>query len=119
MKTKENKSLFLQYFGDTPQLRVIDFLIDNFMFDFPMTEMARESQVSYNSIKLFFKKWVESEILVKTRSVGKSDFYRFNLDNAFVKNLMKLDWNLVKSKNKIIELRSNSRVSSLKFKTKL
>ncbi len=33
MKQKENKSLFLQQFGDTPQLRVIDFLIDNHFFD--------------------------------------------------------------------------------------
>ena len=29
MKIKENKSLFLEQFGDTPQLRVLDFLIDN------------------------------------------------------------------------------------------
>ena len=29
MKIKENKSLFLNYFGDTPQLRVMDFLIEN------------------------------------------------------------------------------------------
>jgi len=34
MKTKQNKSLFLMNFGDTPQLRVMDFLIDNHFFDF-------------------------------------------------------------------------------------
>ena len=44
MKTKENKSLFLEQFGDTPQLRVIDFLIENHFFDYPMTEIARESR---------------------------------------------------------------------------
>ena len=82
-------------FGDTPQLRVLDFLIDNHMFDFPMTEIARESNVSYNSIKLFFDKWVESGIIVKTRAIGKSDFYKFNMDNFFVENLIKLDWMLV------------------------
>ena len=42
MKVKENKSLFLKQFGDTPQLRVIDFFLDNQMFDFPLTEIARE-----------------------------------------------------------------------------
>ena len=56
MKTKENKSLFLEQFGDTPQLKVMDFLIDNQFFDYPMNEIARESNVSYNSIKLFFSK---------------------------------------------------------------
>ena len=46
MKQKENKSFFLMQFGDTPQLRVLDFLIENHFFDFPMTEIARESNVS-------------------------------------------------------------------------
>ena len=96
MKKKENKSFFLIQFGDTPQLRVLDFLIDNHFFDFPMTEIARESNVSYNSIILFFNDWIKSRILVNTRKVGKSDYYKLNLENNFVKNLIKLDWMLVK-----------------------
>ncbi len=97
MKTKENKSLFLECFGDTPQLRVLDFLIENHFFDYPMTEIARESNVSYNSIVLFFDKFVECGILVKTRRVGKADYYKLNLENDFIKNLIKLDWSLTKS----------------------
>ena len=93
MKTKENKSLFLKYFGDTPQLRVFDFLIDNHFFDFPVTEIARGSNVSYNSFKLFFPELVVSGMLIKTRKIGKSDYYKLNLDNPFIKRLMKLDWN--------------------------
>jgi len=54
MKTKENKSLFLECFGDTPQLRVLDFLIDNHFFDYPITQISKESNVSYNSLKHFF-----------------------------------------------------------------
>jgi len=97
MKRKENKSIFLEHFGDTPQLRVIDFLIDNHFFDYPMTEIARESNVSYNSLKVFFEKFIESGIIIKTRKVGKSDYYKLNIENSFVKNLIRLDWNLVKS----------------------
>lgn len=96
MKVKENKSLFLMQFGDTPQLRVIDFLIDNHFFDYPMTEIARESNVSYNSIKLFFKDFIKFGILIKTRKVGKSDYYKLDIENSFIKNLIKLDWILTK-----------------------
>jgi len=96
MKIKENKSLFLMQFGDTPQLRVLDFLIDNHMFDFPMTEIARGSNVSYNSLKLFFFDFVKQGILVKTRKIGKSDYYKLNLENPFVMNLIRLDWSLTK-----------------------
>ena len=35
--------------------------------------------------------------MIKTRKVGKSDYYQLNLENNFVKNLMKLDWMLTKS----------------------
>jgi len=85
------------HFGDTPQLRVLDFLIDNHFFDYPMTEIARDSNVSYNSIKKFFSNLVKSGIVVKTRKVGKSDYYKLNLDNPFVSNLIKLDWISAKS----------------------
>ena len=99
MKTKQNKSLFLNYFGDTPQLRVMDFLIDNHFFDYPVTEIAREANVSYNSIKIFFPQLIKSEILIFTRKIGKSNYYKFNLNHPFVKNLIKLEWGLVKRKN--------------------
>lgn len=96
MKIKKNKTLFLEQFGDTPQLRVLDFLIGNHFFDYPMTEIARESNVSYNSLKMFFDKFVESGIIVKTRKIGKSDYYKLNIHNLFISNLIKLDWIMIK-----------------------
>lgn len=104
MKQKENKSFFLMQFGDTPQLRVVDFLIENHFFDYPVTEIARESNVSYNSIKIFFDDFIKSGFVIKTRKVGKSDYYKLNMDNEFVKNLIKLDWMLVK-KNVLSEFK--------------
>ena len=83
-------------FGDTPQLRVLDFLIGNHFFDYPMTEIARESNVSYNSLKSFFPVFVGSGIVSKTRRIGKSDYFKFNMENEFVRNLIKLDWSLTK-----------------------
>jgi len=84
-------------FGDTPQLRVLDFLIGFHFFDYPLTEIAKESNVSYNSLKSFFDSFVDSGIVTKTRKVGKSDYYKLNLENPFIKNLIKLDWDLTKS----------------------
>jgi len=101
MKTKENKSIFLKQFGDTPQLRVVDFFIDNFSFDFPLTEIARESNVSYNSLKSFIENFLKNQFIIKTRKIGKSDYYKLNTENHFVKNLIKLDWIL--SKNYILK----------------
>lgn len=95
MKIKENSSIFLEYFGDTPQLRVLDFFIDNHFFDFPLTEIARGSNVSYNSLT-FIQDWLVKGILLKTRKIGKAEYYKLNLENTFVKNLVKFDWILTK-----------------------
>jgi len=96
MKAKENKSIFLEYFGDTPQLRVLDFLIDNHFFDFPLTEIARGSNVSYNSLVTFFADWIKKGIIIVTRKIGKSNYYKLNIENSFVRNLIRLDWSLTK-----------------------
>jgi predicted transcriptional regulator len=96
MRKKENKSIFLGYFGDNPKIRVLDFLIDNHFFDYPLTEIARGSNVSYNSLSSFFEDWIKKGIVIKTRKIGKSDYYKLNLENSFVKNIIKLDWSLTK-----------------------
>lgn len=97
MKIKKDKSAFLEYVGDTPQLRILDFFIGNHFFDFPLTEIARESEVSYNSLKAVLPKFLERKILIKSRKVGKSDYYKFNMENEFVKNIIKIAWSLTKN----------------------
>ncbi|MBI2499783.1 hypothetical protein HYV88_06065 [Candidatus Woesearchaeota archaeon] len=34
--------------------------------------------------------------MCKTRRIGKSDYFKLNLNNPFVKNLIRLDWSLTK-----------------------
>lgn len=92
----KNKSIFLKKFGDSPKLRVWDFLIENNFFDYPVTEIARGSNISYNSLKIFFNQMIKDKFIIKTRKVGKSDYYKLNTENSNVKLLIKLDWELTK-----------------------
>ncbi len=92
----KNKSIFLKKFGDSPKLRVWDFLIENNFFDYPITEIARGSNISYNSLKIFFNQMIKDKFIIKTRKVGKSDYYKLNTENSNVKLLIKLDWELTK-----------------------
>lgn len=118
MKQKEDKSAFLEQFGDTPQLRVLDFLISEHFFDFTLTEIARQSEVSYNSLKSFLNKFLENKFLIKTRRVGKSDHYKLNTDNPIVKNIIKLAWELAKQ-DLDLEKNTNQEIISLKEKNNL
>jgi hypothetical protein len=90
------KSAFLEYFGDSPKVRFLNFLIGNHFFDFNMTDIAKESEISYNSLKVFFNEFLEKEIIVKTRRVGKSDMYKLNMKNEIAKNFVQFAWFLTK-----------------------
>ncbi len=93
---KNDNSAFLEYFGDTPKLRFLNFLIGNHFFDFNMTDMAKEANISYNSLTSFFNDFLEKGIIVKTRRVGKSDMYKLNTDNLIAQNFLKFAWFLTK-----------------------
>jgi len=103
MKEK-NESAFLEYFGDTPKLRFLNFLIGNHFFDFNMTDMAKEANISYNSLMSFFQEFLDKGIIIKTRRVGKSDMYKLNMDNLITKNFLKFAWFLTKQDLGIEEL---------------
>jgi len=96
MEENENESAFLEYFGDTPKLRFLNFLMGNHFFDFNMTDIARESNISYNSLLSFFQEFLDKGIIIKTRKVGKSDMYKLNTENPIALNFLKFAWFLTK-----------------------
>lgn len=92
----EIETVFVEVFGSNPITRVLDFLITFQLFDYPLTEIARNSGVSYSTLKTFWNKLEKNKIVIKTRRVGKSNLYKLNTKNPAVKQLLKLDWNLIK-----------------------
>lgn len=95
-------SVFVEVFGGSPMIRVIDFLITFASFDYPLTEIAKNSRVSYSTLQTFWHKLEKNNIVIKTRRVGKSDLFKLNTENPAVKELIKLDWKLTIGSNKEI-----------------
>ncbi len=96
----ENESIFVEIFGNNPVIKVLDFLITFQVFDYPMTEIAKNSGVSYSTLQTIWGGLVKNNIVIKTRRVGKSDLYKLNTRNPAVQQLIKLDWNFVKGSQK-------------------
>ena len=95
MKEK-SESAFIEYFGDAPKTRFLDFLIGNHFFDFNMTDIARESNISYNSLLTFFQDFLDKGIIINTRRVGKSEMYKLNMESPIAINFLKFAWFLTK-----------------------
>ena len=92
----ESETIFIEIFGKNPVIKVLDFLITYQMFDYPLTEIAKNSGVSYSTLQTLWHNLEKNKIVIKTRRVGKSDMYKLNTYNPAVKELIKLDWNLIK-----------------------
>src|SRR3989344_1842374 len=92
----ENKTIFLEIFGDSPILRVLDFLIVNEDFDYSMTDIASLSGVGYSTLKLFWERLESEGIVVKTRIVGKAKMYKLNTANPVIKKFRDFYWETTK-----------------------
>ena len=98
----ENETVFIEVFGSNPIIKVLDFLITFQSFDYPLTEIAKNSGVSYSTLQTFWDKLEKNKIVIKTRRVGKSNLYKLNTNNPAINQLIKLDWNLIKGSEEVI-----------------
>lgn len=105
------KTIFLQTFGDSPILRVLDFLTVNEDFDYSMTDIAKLSGVGYSTLKLFWNNLEKKAIVANTRTIGKARLYRLNTENAVIKKFREFYWTTTKQKVKENEMKR--RISGL------
>ncbi len=89
--TRDDSSSFVLVMGNTPFVRVIDFLLENRPFDYSKTEIAKNSEVGWSTLHGIWKVLDKTQIVKQTRAVGKSQMYRLNEENPVVRKLIELD----------------------------
>lgn len=87
----EYKSSFRLVFGDSPIVKVIDFFLDNREFDYRLTDIAKNADIGWSTLHLFWKNLVAMEVVVKTRRIGRAELYKLNQNSSLVKKLIDLD----------------------------
>lgn len=90
MDMEKDISVLLQALGDTPKLRVIDFLITFQNFDYSLTDIAEGSEVAYRTLMDFWPDLEANKLVVETRKVGKSRMFKANMEHPIIKGLSKL-----------------------------
>ena len=98
----EEKSIFLQVFGDSPKLRIVDFLVVHSEFDYAMKEIALKSGVGYSTLRLLWDDFIKNNIVEFTRTLGKAKLYRLNRNSRVIRSFEKMYWEIT---DKIIEQR--------------
>src|SRR3990167_5294804 len=97
LEERQSATAFIEVFGNSPLIRVLDFLMTYREFDYSLSDITKESGVGWNTLHSFFFKLVEKGIVKETRQVGRAKLYKLNTENLIVKKLVEIN-NLVTSK---------------------
>jgi len=90
----KEESIFLDYVGDNPRMRILQYLIEGREFDYTLTDMLN-ARVSWGTLNNLIPKFLELNIIIKTRKIGRVNLYRINQNDTFVKKLIELYENLI------------------------
>lgn len=93
---RAERSLFVQTFGDTPYIRVIDFLMENDISDFSLQDICDHLGLARNTVSKVIETLLAMKIVKYTREVGRAKMIRINRENVVVQQLIELDFKLSK-----------------------
>ncbi len=68
---------FLDYIGDSPRMRILQYLIEGRDFDYTITDLLHAG-VSWGTLNQLVPRLVELGIVVKTRKIGRATLYKIN-----------------------------------------
>lgn len=85
------KSIFIEFMGDYPMIRVFDYLLTERDLDFSITDMAKNSGIGRATLYRIWDSLMKNKIIVHTRDIGKAKLYRLNKGNPVIKKLIEID----------------------------
>lgn len=85
----EEESIFREFIGDSPTIRLLEFLIEGREMDYTLTDMT-SAGVSWTTLHRIFPKMLSSGIVKQTRTIGRAKLFRLNIENPSVRILVKL-----------------------------
>ena len=91
---KEYQSILLRTLGDSPKLRIIDFFLDNQLFDFTKKEVLEALGMSKQTFYKYFPDIEKYNIVTVSRRIGKANLYKINPENPLVKMLREYETQL-------------------------
>ncbi|AJF59821.1 MAG: hypothetical protein J4224_00300 [Candidatus Diapherotrites archaeon] len=83
-------NLFLDFLGDNPTTRLLEFLITGREFDYSLTDMAKNAGIGWSTIHRILPRLIKQKIVVETREIGRAKLFKLNQKNEEVKKLIEL-----------------------------
>ena len=85
------KSPFLKAVGESPYTKVLDFFLDNEVFDYSKSTIAKEAVISRVTLEPILSQLLKVGIIQQTRKNGCAIMYKFNWENEVANKLHVFD----------------------------
>ena len=103
------KTMFVRVLVESPQIKILDFLIENLRESWTLVEIRDNTKTGYATLKYLLPKMLKDNLVVISKKVSKSNLYKINKDNPAIKHLIQFDWELVKQYADSISTPMNNR----------
>lgn len=87
----ENESLLLKIIGSTPELRIVDFLMDNLTLDFTKKEIMESIGMAKRTLYRALPKLEKEGVVKVSRKIGKAKLYKINDENLIITYFRKIE----------------------------
>ena len=84
------QTLFRNALGDTPQLRVLEFLIEGRELDYSISDIAEGAEIGRTTLFRIFDGLLKSGVIVATRTIGDAKLFKLNMKSLFVQRLVQV-----------------------------
>ena len=95
------ETLFRHALGDTPKIRVLEFLIEGRELDYSLSDIADGAEIGRTTLFRIFDDLLKTGIVVPTREIGNAKLFRLNLGNVFVEKLVAIFDEVIFQRKKI------------------
>ena len=83
-------TIFREALGDSPVIRVLDFLIEGRGLDYSLSDIAENANVGWTTLHRIWGRLLRLKMIIPTREIGRAKLFKLNENNPAVKELIRV-----------------------------
>ena len=84
------ETIFTRAIGNTPKIKVLEFLIEGRELDYSISDIAEGAGIGRTTLFRIWDDFVELGIVKNTRNIGNAKLYKLNITSPFVRKFVDL-----------------------------
>lgn len=82
-------TIFRDALGNSPMIRVLDFLIEGRGLDYSLTDIAENANIGWTTLHRIWNTLIRLKMVVPTREIGRAKLFKLNQENPSIERLIK------------------------------